>query len=827
MGLYDNYKMSNSTYIPQFVGSIVPELRDFSSIMKSRYEEARNTDDILVEAMGNMQHLSTEEDTQYANEMKQNYMNKLMERSEREDYENMGRRTKRDARQFASEYTPLVNRLKGMNAIKERVLQDKDIFSPETKQKILGKITYMNGTKRDPLTGDFTRDQNGKIVLNAIQDWAYAKDVDINKKLADFLSKKETDMTQSGYRSNGNGLMTSVKRETRSAAELARLAKEMMETDPEIKAMVERDVELTTYNYTPAQFGEIANKGNVSTYDKLKRQGLSDNQINGILKANGMSLETAKLKPVDVLRQDFVNRGGTVQQADQAFVKDLVRKGITAPHTDLVSQLLKVDKQTLEAREDPEFAAKALGAALAVAMAPKGSGDASPLLVTPDNSVQQLDVTGMFKAEREATEVVQEKQGYLRAAIGSYLNIPAPKGGKDGADWHNRTGLYLNDKTKQGELIQNLKNSGKLKEADNLTVAFRQYNELNNRAIFAKQKIDNIVGNREDVIKEAYAEYKKGYGLFGTSIGRGMRKGSLPYDKFKEALMTETPQHKFFTTGLIGGGWNPLEKDALDKAKNTYYEKLQAKAQQFGKSAKTSNTVFEPTSAGWLKNQTDFVEEGIKAGSVKGRDMATGESIDDILTNELGSGWFSKSISERDRKDPNSDFNKSLRNLRVRVNMGMRGANGEATATLTTPSGQVRTITLDNVSPNLPTEMAARMINSAGQYMTKGESSYMMQNAAKGAGLSQLKYLNEVDLNNIRPSAHPYRLNDMFYLKVQDAGVDGLGAKSNKYTLMTKEGNRFVPTSVRNVTSVDDVLQAIGGLEIKKQVSTTGRFSPF
>ena len=253
--------------------------------------------------------------------------------------------------------------------------------------------------------------------------------MDINKKLADFLSKREADMTQSGYSSNGNGLMTSVKRETRSAAELARLAKEMMETDPEIKAMVERDVELTTYNYTPTQFTQIANANNISEYDRLKRHQLGDDRINAILKSKGMSLEAAKLKPVDVLRQDFINRGGTTQQADQAFVKDLVRKGITAPHTDLVSQLLKVDKQTLEAREDPEFAAKALGAALAVAMAPKGSGDASPLLVTPDNSVQQLDVAGMFKAEREATEVVREKQGYLRAAIGSYLNIPTPKGG--------------------------------------------------------------------------------------------------------------------------------------------------------------------------------------------------------------------------------------------------------------------------------------------------------------------------------------------------------------------------------------------------------------
>lgn len=818
MGLYDGFKLDNSSYISQYVGSIVPELQNFSSVMQKRYEDAKDTDDALLEAMGNLQHLGTEEDTLYANELKQNYLNRLMDRSTREDYENLGRRTQRDARAFSSEYVPLANRLKGMQAIQQRIQQDDKIFAPETKNKILGYVQKMNSTAKNG-KGEFERDASGKVKLGAIQDWAYAKDVDINKKLADFLKAKETDIQQSGFGANGRGLMVSTKRETRSAVEMAKLAKEMMETDPEIRAMIERDVTLNTYNVSPKQASNIANEANVSIYDRLKKNGLSENMIKSNLKAHGITMETAKLKPVDVLRQDYISKGRTAEEADMAYVKGQTRKQLMSPHIDLVANLLKVDRQTLEAREDPEFAARALGAAIGAAMAPLRSGEANPLIVTTDNGETQIDAVNTHNAAVEALKSSEEMKGNLQAAVGSYLGLPAPRG-KATADWYNRTGQYINDKAKQGQLIQQLKTQGKLQEANNLTQAFNEYNRVNNKVVYSQQMLRSM-GNTEDQMKGIYNEYKKGF--------PGAEKGTLSYESFKKSLI-ETPVKRHGDT-YHEPGWNMWfgggkDDNAMKFARSKYMNTLQKNAQEYGKTIQTRNTTFEPTSGGFLKNQTDFVENGLKEGTVRGVDMATGESFQDILRKEAGtSGWFrfgdnDRQISASDKSDPKSAYNQALSKMSARINMDTRGSNGEVTATVKLPSGQVRTIVLENISKNLPTEMAARMMDNAGKYMTRGEATSMMQNAAKGAGISEMSSLNQADLYQLKPAAQPYQINDMYYLKVGDAGIKN-GSKTNTYTLMVSDGKKLVPTKVQNRTSIDDILIAIGGQRMREEMTVS------
>ena len=62
------------------------------------------------------------------------------------------------------------------------------------KQQLIQKAMHINTPQRDPATGDFTRDQNGRIQLGGIQDMAYAPDVDINKIVSEELSKKEADV---------------------------------------------------------------------------------------------------------------------------------------------------------------------------------------------------------------------------------------------------------------------------------------------------------------------------------------------------------------------------------------------------------------------------------------------------------------------------------------------------------------------------------------------------------------------------------------------------------------------------------------------------------
>ena len=97
MGLYDQMQQAQSPYMSQFVGSVVPELNQYANTMNTRYEQAQDSDDMLAEALGNLHHLNLDGDAQYANELKDHYYQRLLNRSQQGDFENMGRRTRMDA----------------------------------------------------------------------------------------------------------------------------------------------------------------------------------------------------------------------------------------------------------------------------------------------------------------------------------------------------------------------------------------------------------------------------------------------------------------------------------------------------------------------------------------------------------------------------------------------------------------------------------------------------------------------------------------------------------------------------------------------------------
>ena len=811
MGLYDGYKLENSSYIPQFVGSIVPELKDLSTIVQKRYNEARDTDDALVEAMSNLQHLGTEEDTTYANELKQNYLSKVMQRSEREDYENMGRRTKRDAVSFSSDYTPLLNRMKGMQDINQRVLQDKDISAPETKQKILKHISIINKAQKDPTTGDFVRDGSGKIQLGAIQDWAYAPDVDIDKKTIEILKELETTERQTAYRSNGTGLMTSNKYEFRDPKELASLARERLMNDPAVKAMIERDVTLTADNYGPQDFKAIADKENVSLYTQMKRAGNSDAAISAYLKGRKepMSLEVAKLKPLDVLRSNYEQKGMTADQADEAYVKNKIREGIMAPHIDLVSRVLKVDKQSLEAREDPAFAARALAGALSI-LVPKGFGDVAISAMPSD--VQEIpDANVTHNAAVEAEGKVAASGSELQSYIGRVLHLPTsdPKGV---AKWNEVTKSYLNNSAKQGALVAKLKETNP-QAANDLSVAFNAYKTEANKVIYNRQKLEQL--NSQVDFKTLHNDYLK------TQREQGEKK-VMSFELFKREMLKSPKMEKTsflgaegysrsdegFVKRLTGQG----ESFALSTSRQKYMESLQKAAKGNEKSGIVLNQTFEPISeSGWLANHTKSLQSRLADGSLPAKNMSTGKLLIDELKEELDP-------SDKDITDPKSDYNQALKNLSARFNVGMRGANGEATASVKLPSGKVVSVVLDEayVSKSLPGEMAQRTLAYAGQHMTRSEATNLMQSSNIGMGYASVTELNQVDLHNIKPNAKAQKLNDMFYLKVTGAGVKGVGnGITNVYTLFadTNGDGKLESTKLVNKSSMNDVMNYIGALK--------------
>lgn len=830
MGLYDGYKLSNSNYISQYVGNIVPELASFSAVISKRYNDARDTDDALLESLGNLQHLSNEEDTAYANELKQNYVTKLTERAGREDYENMGRRTKRDAQTFGSDYSPLINRMKGMSAIQERVTQDKDIFDPNTKQRILGKIAHMNKAQKDPQTGDFVRGADGKIKLGAIQDWSYAKDIDIDKKNAEILKELETIDRQSGYSTSADGkMLQSVSTKVRSPEVLARLAKERMQNDPEIKAMVERDVELATYAYTPQEFKDLAlsNPRNKSILEQLKGQG--DKRINDYLTVNKISKEAAAVNPVEKLRQDYAAKGRNPDDAYKDYVRHNVREQIMDPHISFIANLLKIDKMSIDAKVDPDYAATATANAMQIAE----GGNSTVSMITPDNGLEQMDFNKIHNTAMEAEAKIAPMKSNLQAAIGSYLGMPKPgMNSKELANWDNKTSGYLGNPKAQGDLIQKLVKENKLEEANNLSAAFREYNQNNNKALIAKQQVETFTRSPEAqvVMQDLYKRYQNGFSgeAMKNGISPFLSKGKLSYEEFSKDLLT-TPIKSVFGSATNSKATifdRGDESRAMSVARAMYFEDLGKVYQANGKTARVANRVFEPTGPGYIKQQTDYVESGIRNGTFAGaHDMATGELVSEILRKEAGtSTWFGfgkndKQVSDKDKADPKSAYNQARNNYTVRINMDQVGANGETTATLRTADGSIRTIAIPEVSNYMPLEMSVRALAAAGKNMTKGEASYMQQNLVMGAGYKAITHLSRIDLLNSPAAGKPYQLNDMYFMKVSESGVKGMG-KQKHYSLFYRDADGSLkPTQVKNRTNVDDLVQVIGGQAVENMVS--------
>jgi len=834
MGLYDGYKLDNSTYISQYVGNLVPELQNFSQVMQKRYNDARDTDDNLTEAMGNLQHLETEEDSTYANELKQTYMTRLMERSGRADYENMGRRTIRDARQFSADYIPLVNRMKGMQAVQERVLQDKEIFSPETKNRILGKIQHMNKTQRDPRTGDFVRDASGKVQLGAIKDWSYAKDVDIDKKNLDILKELQAEENQSGFSTSEDGkLLQSVTRITRTPADIAKLARERMQNDPEVRAMIERDVDLNTYSLSSEQMTATALAQNVSMYDKLKRGGQSDTRIKSFAKANGYSIEAMKEKPLDVQRRNYEKAGRNPMDADADYVRNLVRQQITEPHVDFIANLLKIDKTEIDAKIDPDYAARASAAATAAASM---NDNVTPLTMAPDtDSFQNLDVKELRNTAATAVKAMEETKGHLRTAVAEAMGLGKPNE-KNLSAWEDQTGRLISDKSKQGELIQKLKASGREQDAMNLDQAFKEYNKVGNKALYAQQKMRMYDEIAEPEMKKLYNVYKnKGFGLSGEEGGAFAQKGKLSYEQFKKDLQTTEVK-----SGLFGGIKNAKsgvfssgdESLAMGIAREKYHGVLQELVTKKGKelSASVKNLVFEPTGEGFIKKQTDVIKNGLSYGDVDGTVMGTGERWSDFLRKELGessiwrTGDNDKALGADQRGKKDSDFNKNIGLLNARISIRERGINGEPVAVVTMPSGKIVNVALDNMSSSLPVEMATRMLAAGGHMMNKSEATYIAQQAAMGAGAASLRNMNAIDLQMLENSKDPYKLNDILYVKVGDAGIEKVGNKTKVYTVMVKDpvSGKFIPTSIKT-TNIDDLQMKLGSSVMHEGMSQQGR----
>lgn len=773
MALYDNYRQANSSYISQFAGSIVPEVSGFVNTMKNRYEEAQEQDDMLYEAMGNMIHLPSEADTLYANELKQEYATRMADRVQKGDYENMGRRTKRDARSFVTDYKPLANRLQAFQTIQQRVMDDENIFSPEKKQEILGYISATNQTPKNP-DGTFIRDGNGKVALSAIKDWAYAKDVDVDKRLIEVLKEVEAESIQQGFVPDGQGLLVSQTNEVRTKEDLARMAYERMKSDPEVAAMIKRDAVLKTYNVQGDALNfEVASR-NKSKYDELVASGLKPEDIKKLATNSGVTVEELKVKPYDMIEQAYTSRGMSAEQAKRDFLRVRVEEELKQPHIDLVSDILKVDKTKLDARQDPTYAAKLKFEYDKKLKDYEAEMEKAEMIqqFVDEPDTKTLDFVQLQKNYKEANDAYVEANNVYKSQLGTLIGDKPTIGtnisgvSQEVKDWDNRMSLYLNNSEKQTELLNKIKDPNTKNELQSLF----------NRHAQSKVKLQSASQSMEAIPQTVYdSALDKAWKLYSGSTKDTNSRQYKNKEQYGEYLKNKVANADI-GDGFLGIGWQDKNDKGLiniDRSLNVYIRELNEGVKANRGRTQSAVSVFEPYGSGYVKEMSQMFTN-LAAGSPNTFVDKSGKSFSESLE---------KFADENDWKE--SDKRMYMNNLRVRM-ADQLSPSGQAQFVISLPDGSTRVFENNSFGTTKAKEMAARMMESTAHNFTDTERSYQASNVARSFGTQEIIYTDDILLNNAR-KGQVVDLNDKYAFKIITSSKGSLQGSPTTGSLMVKD----------------------------------------
>lgn len=773
MSLYDQVQQANTPYMSQFVGSIVPELNSYSQAMQQRYNTAADTDDMLAEGLGNLQHLNFDADTQYANELKQQYYQRLTDRASQGDFENMGRRTRLDAVRFSQAYQPLIQRQKDYAEIIKKVQSDPNIADPDKKQQILQYISHMNTTPK--VGSDFQRDQNGRVQLGGIQDWAYAPDVDINKKLVDLLSKKEADIHASRYYSDSHGNLINTVTKLRDSKYMAELADQMMRTDPEIQAMLNRDTTLQTYNLSPDDVKRnLSNMGlDKSAYQQLKSQGMNNHEAAAYIKAHPQ-VGDGMTSPLDATKASLMSSGMSEQAAERTILAQQVKENMMSPHANFAGGLLGYRQETTDHMTD-HFAVANLAAKLAAA--PK-----DPNLITMqgmNSTSSQEDPIQTAKTHTATVEDLKNNASTVQAAILAGMKSTGIATGNAKQDLTTAIAMMHNP-VKLNALKVELART-KPQEAQILESVAGDYT---NKAAIVESQSNHL----NDIEKAGGVDWDKDYKDYvAHKSGRSVENFFDSTIKSKQDYMNAVRTNKLF---YIESSANPLKRGP----NKDYEAALQKgiKAINDGTAQAAGYTTIEPTGSGKTVALTDAVTNLVVNGKTSGIDLnkPQGGSIDVLSSMGL---------------DPKSkDFEKEVKNLQVRFNT--EGVNNKPTITVTY-QGQSKVFQLQNMPQGLQDELNLEVVKAGAVANTSDYGRTRMKQGLIGFGSSVTPDITPQYLKTVNPdpSSAPKSLSDKYAVKVKDAG-----AGNRRYELYRKMPDGTIKDMGVKFDSVDDLFGAIG-----------------
>lgn len=798
MSLYDSAQQSNAPFMSQFVGSVVPEVQQYSQLVQGRYNQAADSDDSLGEALGNLQHLNFDADTQYANELKGQYYQKLQDRAASGDFENMGRRTRQDAIRFSQAYQPLIQRQKDYAEIVKKVDSDDKISDPNKKAEILQYIQRMNSLPRTA-TGDFERDETGKVRLNGIQDWNYAKDVDINKKLVDLLSNKEADITAGRYFKDGNGNLINTIKKVRDPHYMAQLANEMMQTDPEIKAMINRDTTLRTYNLSaPEVKQQLAGYGlDKSPYQLLKsKRGANDHEVQAYLKSQGMDVNKAKVAQLDALKAQYTSQGYSDEAAERAILNSQVSQDIRNGHAGLAGGILGYEQDSNDHMTDHMGVIRATAAA--------AIKDPNVMVFQGNTSTtSQEDPLETAKNFAVVKADVQSTASNGTTAILAALKATGQGSGDPRKDTSTAIEL-LHNPVKLNALKLELAKTHP-QEAQILETVAQTYKDKAALASVQQQHVEDIEkagGVDWDKLYKNYVDTKK-----SRTIGNIFDSKIASKEEFQDQVRA------------ANGSWGNEQRDdegAINKlmARPVYsaaasYMKAMQDGQKKMLDGISQGAGYHPISStgpGKVDRITNAITNLALAGGVMGTDLNGKEGPVDIV----------KAVGIDRTKLGDKETEAKIKNLTIQANV--EGVDGKPTLTVTSPDGTSKVFRAENLPANIQDEINYEVHRAGASASTSAYGQKLMKQGLAGMGSTEMTDITPQYLKTVNPGASGVvkKLNDNFSTRVVDAG-----GGVRKYVLLTNNADGSHSQTGFTLHSVDDLTVVMGKYRERNITSQT------
>jgi len=272
---YNGYRQSNSTEIPRYVGSAVPEMSVAAQMLQQRYDQSRNYEDMLDQGINSS--TSTPQDTQLLEGLKNEYRGKIKERAGKGDYENMVRETARDAREFVTKYQPIATNQKAVQDyytdLQDKV--EKKFISKDTADALYNmSVSSYKGLQKDPVTGQYT---------NHFRGTSAAEDIDMSKWVDEALKGLNPQTLGSTVRKINGDFYEEVGGRTvkLNMDRIWPALQAAMGSDPKFQSFARQHAMLSSY---PAR--------NLSEDTVAKHPELY-NQIKQIQQANGISFQDA------------------------------------------------------------------------------------------------------------------------------------------------------------------------------------------------------------------------------------------------------------------------------------------------------------------------------------------------------------------------------------------------------------------------------------------------------------------------------------------------------------------------------------------------------